>query len=177
MEVIFQKIFIKRHISHNTVVIDGQDQYLNSISKVNNYSDNFIEVEVKKAYQDCLIKRMIKLEEKSFEDKLYVKCKENKNIDYFFHIDGILLSDLEYNEEMEIGIYPYLKDVKKVKCNDVTSLSWKSNDIFGEVIIELDDKELYIGTTPDNPNDNDRTTILIRAISKECVFNLQWNFH
>ncbi len=171
------KEFYKKTYSHNTVVIDGQNQSLDCISKVNDYSDGFIDIEVKDAYQDCIIQRVLKLEENNFEDKFYVKRKENKQIDYFFHIDGILLSNLEFDDEIEIDIYPYLKHIKKVKCGDIISLSWKLNNTFADNIIELNKQELYICNSPDNPNTKDRTTILIRDYSKNCTFHLKWKFH
>ena len=86
------------------------------------------------------------------------------------------MSDLEFDDEIEIDIYPYLKNIKKVKCNDVISLNWKLNNTFADNIIELNKKELYICNSPDNPNVKDRTTILIRDYSKECTFYLQWKF-
>lgn len=173
---IISKDFYKMTYSHNTVVIDEKNQSLDCVCHVNRYTEKYIDVEIKQAYEDCTLKRTINVEDTKFTDNFYVKCNKNKKIDYFFHVDGELLSNLKYENEIEIVSYSYLSNVKKVKCNDTLTLNWAVNNILVDSTIDLGAKELYICTSPDNPNVKDRTTILIRDYSKECNFNLIWKF-
>ena len=170
------KDFYKKTYSHNTVVINRQDQFLNCVSKVNGYSDDFIDVTVKNAYENCILRRRVKVNKNNIEDRFYVKCKENKYIDYFFHIDGKLISSLIFEEKIKIDTYPYLKNVRKVKCDNIIELNFKFKNFLVEIILELDKKELYICKSPDNPNIQDRTTILIRDYNKKSNLYSKFNF-
>ena len=146
------------------------------MSKVNGYSDDFIDVTVKNAYENCILRRRVKVNKNNIEDRFYVKCKENKYIDYFFHIDGKLISSLIFEEKIKIDTYPYLKNVRKVKCDNIIELNFKFKNFLVEIILELDKKELYICKSPDNPNIQDRTTILIRDYNKKSNLYSKFNF-
>lgn len=129
------------------------------------------------AYYDCKMCREIATTSSNIYDKLLVKCKENKKIDYFFHCDAILTSKIKYTKVKHIEEYPYLNNIKKIN-NDADNiiLEWKliNNNVISE--IDIKDKELYICSSPDNPKNKERTTLLIRNRNEneEITFKVKW---
>lgn len=171
------KEFYKKTYAHNTIVIDGTNQNIESESKVIQYNDNSIKVEVDDAYYNCKMCREIATTSSNIYDKLLVECKENKKIDYFFHCDAILTSKIKYNNVKDIEEYPYLNNIKKINSDtDNIILEWKlvNNNVISE--IDIKDKELYICSSPDNPKNKERTTLLIRNKNEneEIRFEVKW---
>lgn len=171
------KEFYKKTYAHNTIVVNGVDQDLTCQGIVTNYDDNMISVNVTNAYEKMEISRKIELSSNELNDELMVIYLEDRTIDYFFHCDANLVTKVENIPVSDFKEYPYLKNVREVCTiqNNIT-LEW---DLSGEKIfshINLDNKKLYICESPDNPNEKNRITLLIRNLSekREILFCIKW---
>lgn len=169
------KKFYKNSYSHNTIVIDGKDQNLECDTIISSYNDNMIDIKTRNIYENVNVSRKIQLLSKEFIDEIKIDyC--NKNVDYFFHCDAILITKLEFNKKVSFEEYPYLKNIREVNSkSDNIVLEWKLNDNVIISKIDLKNKKLYICDSPDNPNIRDRTTLIIRSNNKEKIlFKIEW---
>lgn len=171
------KEFYKKTYSHNSIVINGKDQYLECKSIVKSYDEDLIDVDVINVYNNIDISRKIKLTYNKINDRLIVKNGKNNNVDFFFHCDAELITKLDGCLVTSLKDYPYLKNVKEIfsKSNNII-LEWNLNGrkVFSK--IDLKNKKLYICKSPDNPNSRERTTLLIRNVSdsKNILFQIKW---
>lgn len=169
------KDFYKKSYSHNTIVIDGKNQNLECDTIVSCYSENMINVNIKNIYKNVNVSRKIQLLSRKIVDEIKIDyCK--KNVDYFFHCDAKLITKLDFNVNISFEEYPYLKNMKEVKLkNNNIILEWKLNDKVIISKIDLKNKKLYIGNSPDNPNIENRVTLIIRSNYKEKIlFKIEW---
>lgn len=170
------KHFYRKTYAHNTIVIDGKNQNIECNNIIENFDENMIYVKVNNAYDECEISRRIVLKSEIIDDMLIVNGKKNKIIDYFFHCDAKLLSIPYSNPIQSMNEYQYLDNIKEIKANDdEIVLSW---DLNGEKLISkinLENKKLYICNSPDNPNQKNRTTLIIRSNNEEkASFKIEW---
>lgn len=171
------KEFYKKTYAHNTIVINGVDQNLTSKAVVTDYNDHMISVKVIDAYEKVEMSRKIELFSNELNDELIVTYLKDNIVDYFLHCDAKLITKIENVSAIDLKEYPYLKNVREVqtkKSNII--LEWNLN---GETIfsyINLEGKKLYICESPDNPNKNWRTTLLIRNLGKQesITFYIKW---
>ena len=176
MEVTFLKIFYKKSYSHNTRVIDGKNQNLDCETIIASSSDDMIDIKTKNIYDNVNISRNIQLLSNKIIDEINVVTCNNKNVDYFFHCDAKLITELDYNSIESFKEYPYLKNIEEVNYNDDNIiLEWKLNDKTVISKISIRNKKLFICESPDNPNINKRTTIIIRCNSNSNIlFKIEW---
>ncbi len=169
--------FYKKTYSHNTIVVDGKNQNLECENIIKSCNNDSIDVEVKNIYDDINASRKIELFHSQLIDELTVNCKKENVIDYFFHCDAKLISRIDGCLVQEFKSYPYLKNIIEVSSKvDNILLEWdiNGNKIISE--IDLNGKKIYICKSPDNPNNIERTTLLIRNINKQSrvSFKMKW---
>lgn len=171
------KEFYKRTYAHNTIVVNGVDQNLTCKSFVTDYNSDMICVKVEDVYEEIEMLRKVQLLSNELNDEIMVTSSKDNIIDYFFHCDASLVTKIKNMSFSELKGYPYLKNIQEVQTNQNNIvLEW---DLSGKKIfshINLDDKKLYICESPDNPNKNHRTTLLIRNLSKKenAFFSIKW---
>ncbi len=171
------KDYYKKTYSHSTLVINGKDQNLMCNGIVNFYDKNRIQIEVQNIYDNVNAKRMIEVLDSTLIDKVYVKLQNNEIVDYIFHCDAALITELNSIQIDKFAEYPYFSNIQKIICFDKnTTLRWflGDNKIISE--IDLDNKDLYICKSPDNPNLKERTTLLIRSrfTKNDISFLVKW---
>lgn len=169
------KNFYKKSYSHNTIVIDGNNQNLECETIIDSSSENMIDIRTKNVYDNVNISRKIQLLSNEIVDEIKVyNC--NKNVDYFFHCDANLITKLDFNDIESFKEYAYLKNIKEVNFkNDDIILEWNLNDKVIISKINLKNKKLYICDSPDNPNIKNRTTLIIRSNNEERIsFKIEW---
>lgn len=171
-------LYYKKTYSHNTVIVNGENQNLNCSSNVLKYDNNIINVRVTNAYPNVAMTRKINIDDKKFYDEFLVESSKKEKFDYFFHCDAKLITSMMHTHIDKMEEYPYLTDIIKIKTNDNEMvLDWKLDDIEITSIINMNNKEIYICKSPDNPNENSRTTILLRNKKKSNkeIFSMEWN--
>jgi dephospho-CoA kinase len=71
--------------------------------------------------------------------------------------------------------YQHIYDVKQlITDQSCISLEWKLGDYVIENNINLENKDLFIGTSLDNPVNRRRTTLIVRGKSKDITYKLEW---
>ncbi len=164
--------------SHNTVLVDGQSHTnINDGGECIEFTGDSIKVKCRQVYDDVDFGRSLVFNDKGFADKFDVVSSGSHTYDYIFHVEGKLLSDVNMiNEDLcckENG-YQHIENVKEIITNgDYIDLLW---DVKGMVLksnIMLDNKNLYIAETPDNPVNNKRTAIIIRSKSDIATYKIK----
>ncbi|MFI3227890.1 MAG: heparinase II/III family protein [Clostridia bacterium] len=171
-------VWYRRTISHNTVVVDGQDHQYIVQGDVLDFNENYIATEAKGAYDGVDFKRAIALKEDGFNDVFEVISEDVHNYDYVFHCDGTLKTEIDavagdvgYKENG----YETFQDIRKVNCTgDSITLKWLFQDVYVESTIDVKDKELFIIKTYDNPASKFRTSIFLREKAKCSKFTIDW---
>lgn len=168
--------FYKKTYSHNTIVIDGKEQNFKCDTIINSYNENMINVTVKNVYDNTKISRKIDLASEKIEDKVIVENSENKNVDYLFHCDAKMLTKLHFVKKPLFEEYPYFNNIREVVTTlDEITILWELNKKTIISKIDLKNKRLFICNSPDNPNERERTTLIIRSINENIIkFNLKW---
>lgn len=170
------KNFYKKSYSHNTIVINGENQNLECETTIIDYNDNRINIKVKNIYDNVNISRKIQLLKEKLTDQIEIDyC--NKNVDYFFHCDANLITKLDFEDRKPFKEYPYLKNIRKIKSkNDDIILKWNLDNKIIISKINIKNKQLYISKSPDNPDIKNRTTLIIRSKEKEKIsFKIEWH--
>ncbi len=170
------KNFYKKSYSHNTIIIDGKDQNLECETIMTSYNNHMIDVRVNNVYDSVSVSRKIQVLSKKIVDEVNVDYCGNKNVDYFFHCDAILISKVYYNAMESFKEYPYLENVKEIiNKNDNIILKWKLNNKIIISKMNIKNKKLFLCNSPDNPNTKNRTTLMIRNNNKEkAYFKIEW---
>lgn len=173
------KEYYKKTYSHNTIVVDGNDQSLNIKGFIEEYSDNLICASVKNLYDNVNVSRKIELLSNNLIDNVKVKYSGDGNVDYIFHCDAQLITNFKYKTREPFIEYPYFKNIKEViSKSDNIFLKWKLNDRILDSYIDLKDKSLFICSSPDNPDISHRTTLIIRSNKQNNIFfNVSWKLN
>lgn len=174
--------FYRTSVSHNTVVIDGISHTGTEKGSCLKYNDkqNYIQVSVP-AYGDVTFLREIQMLDNGFLDHFRVSGQHEHTIDWIFHVEGSLRNVLHtipaHLDYTDHG-YQHLKKIKKVLPEDpILHLIWDFSDgVFGEQEIDLDNMELYLCESYDNPVNRMRNTLIIRKNAKCTTFKQKWNF-
>ncbi len=167
--------FYKKTYSHNTIVVDGNDQNLECKSTIKLYSNNAVNLNVKDIDNGVSVSRKIELLSNIINDEIVVNCNNNNIIDLFFHSDAKLITKFSFNNINCFQEYPYLKNIKEVIHQNYITLEWKlgSKIIYNK--IDLKNKQLFICESPDNPDTKKRTTMIIRSCNSNNIsFNIKW---
>ncbi|WP_461207095.1 heparinase II/III domain-containing protein [Clostridium sp. DL1XJH146] len=165
--------------SHNTVVVNGNNH--TSVSGGNRLSvtDSSFEVKAEDVYDDVDFVRGVSITNNGFKDQFKIEMEKEGICDYFFHVEGDIACELDYCDANLIfkgNGYQHLKDVKKVVTDaKMIEICWDLKGLGVVSSIDLNNKELFIAKSPDNPVTNYRTTIIIREKGINPVYNLEWS--
>lgn len=166
------KEFYKKDYSHNIVITKKQEP-----KKIYVTLKNKNGITIKTISQNTKILKKLTIKNDKLVDTINIKNKYSENIDYFFHCNAKLLTKLSKRKVKNIKQYPYYTEIYKINTTkDYISLKWDLNKTILTSTINIKNKEIYLGKTPNNPNNDYRTTILIR--SKEghkTTFNFIWH--
>ncbi|MDD4000304.1 MAG: heparinase II/III family protein, partial [Bacilli bacterium] len=165
--------------AHTTVVVDGLNQVSTHPGKTLIYNSNQICAKCIDVYPGVNYKRDIILNDKEMFDTFFVESKEVHNYDYFFHFESSL--DLKHTGSFkleELGFsepgYEHLENAYKlIKTDNEYQFNLKNQSDEIKILIDLQDKELFILETYDNPVNKMRKTILIRSRGFNAVFKIQ----
>ena len=177
--------FHRTSVSHNTVVMDGQNHPTTNPGKVLSYQDNAIETLAADAYDGVDFTRSLRLDTDGFADRFGVVSGDNRQhcFDWVFHLDGTLCTSIQ-TEPGTLGYeengYRYLTDVQKAAESGSLTLEWQfAGGVKGIQTIETEGKEFYLCKSPDNPPAQDgsgRTTLVLRSREANPVFVQSWRF-
>lgn len=164
--------------SHNTVVLDGKCHTSVAGGDYVSGSDTSFDVVSKDVYKDVDYRRCIELKNNGFSDVFTVTSEKVQVADYFFHVEGQLISELELVEG-NLGFkengYQHLKDVKKYSLDgDTICLKWQVDGTMIHSKINIKGKTLFIAKSPDNPVTDYRTTLILRSEENNPVFEIEW---
>lgn len=172
---LISKSYYKKTYSHNTIVINCEDQSLDTSYHINSLSDKTIDVKVDNIYLNSKANRKIILNDNNLFDEL--KVTTNQPVDYFFHSDALLISSLNLKAVNKIEKYSHLTNINKVISElPEIHMEWILNNRHLVSKIDLRDSELFICNSPDNPDIKKRTTLLIHNNSqnKDKIFKIEW---
>ncbi len=165
--------------SHNTVVIGGENHTGLGTGEILASEADRLKVRADEVYKGVTYTREVRILEYGFTDVFEIEQDEDNVCDYFFHVEGTLKSQLEM-KSAETGFssngYQHLKDVKKVEYgSESLTLLWDvKGTVFGSTI-DMENKELFIMKSPDNPVVNYRTSMMLRQRGKSVNFKLSWS--
>lgn len=170
-------------ISHNTVIINGKNQTSVHCGDIEKFTECTMKAINHKVYEneDVVYEREIEIKGKGFEDIFTVTTNNQEIKDWVFHIEnGIILKKEDLilkNTTLDFSLdgYQHLKEVKKVitELKEIT-LTW---NFYGKLLkstINLENKELFIGKSYDNPGNRYRTTIILRGNNKIEKYKIKW---
>ena len=109
--------------------------------------------------------RTLTVDGKNIVDATEIALDKERTIDWIFHSEGEMqLSHPTIDSEPlgEENGYQYLKNVKKVLCDDVVNITFSNGE--EKLTLELSTKNgtLYTANSPDNPADRQRNTLILR---------------
>jgi len=164
--------------SHNTVVVDGKNHTSVEGGICHDIKPTSFDVEAKNVYDKIDFRRSLSLTPKGFEDQFSVMNNQGKTCDYFFHVEGELLSefdlldaDLTYNTNG----YQHLDKVKEIQSSlDSIDLKWQVGNLIIVSKIDVSHKQLFIADSPDNPITGYRKTLIVRSQESNPVFAVKW---
>lgn len=166
-------------LSHNTVVIGGEDQSYTEDYKILKQSENAISVELNDVYKGATIGREISLADNNMLDKISIKLQEENHMDYILHMDADLETQLDLTEDSLhyiVNGYQYLMDVKKYQTEEESViLRWSRDGVTFSTDIDLQDKELFLCRSFDNPSSKTRNTIVLRTFGKEMQTEISFS--
>ncbi len=164
--------------SHNTVVVNGKNHVSVAGGKCISRNEDYVELFSENVYEKINFKRFIKIKGEGFADWFEIEAKKKHTYDYFFHVEGFLITEVNSslgNLGYQENGYQHLKEVKQIHTNEEEiSLSWNINGLVVTSQIKLKNKELYIAQSPDNPVTAYRTTMILRSKEICPVFNVSW---
>lgn len=164
--------------SHNTVVVNGEKHTGFGGGKTLEHSTSRFKAITEEVYEGVNFIREVELIEDGFNDNFKVELPEVSTCDYFFHIEGKLLSKLDYGTG-SIGYttngYQHLKDLKEVTSNsEELTIKWNVEGQEFSSIYNLKDSQLFICQSPDNSKLGFRNTIIIRQKTDKAEFTAKW---
>lgn len=166
-------------LAHNTVIRNGQNIMSTKPGTTLEYSHNHIYCEAKDTYPGVDYRRDVLISSNSLTDRFEVKALEEATFDYVFHLETEIKLENNYVcEDSHLGFdkngYQHVLDVKKIITK---SSAIAFNAIVGDVkmkfVLCLNNKELFILKTMDNPVNITRTTLLLREKGKNVTFNMK----
>lgn len=164
--------------SHNTVVVDGKNHVSMEGGKVLDFNDYRLHAYAENVYDGVDFIRKIDLLKDGFKDEFLVNSNSKHVYDWLFHSEAKLITKLKY-ESCKLGFkengYQHIQDVKRVSADDDTlRLEWDLNGMVLESEIGLENSELFIAKTYDNPVSSFRTTIILRQKDYNARFSMTW---
>ncbi len=165
-------------LAHNTVIRNGQNVMSTNPGTTLEYSHNHIYCEAKDTYPGVDYLRDVKVSPNSLTDRFEVKAKEEATFDYVFHLESEIKLENDYVcEDRSLGFndngYQHVIEAKQVitKSSAITFDACVDN-VKMKIVLCLNNKELFILKTMDNPVNITRTTLLLREKGKDVTFNM-----
>ncbi|MDY5931090.1 MAG: heparinase II/III family protein [Candidatus Ornithospirochaeta sp.] len=172
----------RRTLAHNAFVVDGMDQSGREPGYTLHYDGTSIDVANDSAYPGVKAERRITLENSDgFRDHLEVRSNEEHTVDYVFHLENdFTLSELDASPS-SLGFgdsgYEYARNVRKVASDgDAVVIKASSDSVEAEIRISSAGKDVFVLETMDNPVSLTRTTIIVRAVTADAVFDVEYSF-
>jgi len=163
--------------SHNTIVVDGQNQTNVEAGNVLSFNQNLIKAECKDVYPGINFSRQFELSDSKITDEFCVTSNEAHTYDCFIHIDGLIDIDKSLFQDSPLGFeengYEHIKNVKIV--NGLKDFRVVVDSVVLNLKIETD-CEIFICETLDNPVTRCRETIILRKKGNSATFNVTWKF-
>ncbi|MDC7223422.1 MAG: heparinase II/III family protein, partial [Spirochaetales bacterium] len=164
--------------SHNTVMVNGENQNGFGGGECLTYEANRIHAKAADVYPGVSYDRDVKIGGKDLQDTLTVSLSEESVCDYFFHVEGTPEGDYAA-QPAELGFetngYQHLKDVVKVPTEgDTIEISWTVSGRKVTSTLDVAGAELFLAKSPDNPVVNYRTSLIIRKKGANCTFSNSW---
>jgi hypothetical protein len=163
--------------AHNTVVVDGADHLSMERGRLLWFDDHVAATRAANVYRGVDFERTISLIPDGFRDVFDVVSEGAHIYDWFFHIDGTLLSapegvpgSLDYCE----GGYKHVKSVRDLGSAASLSLSWRFGGGVAHCLVECPGARALLAITPDNPVDRSRSTLVLRAAGSVFSFKTTW---
>ncbi|MFI3230966.1 MAG: heparinase II/III family protein, partial [bacterium] len=168
----------RKTISHDTVLVDGENQTNMEGGEVLEFTDNICHTEVKDVYEGVHYNRRIEINEQGYDDVFKVSSEDEHNYDWLFHSEAELLTEVK-GEDASLGYdkngYEHVKETKRIQVEgNEFVLKWKLGDVELESVVDVTDKEVFMAQTYDNPVSSYRTAIILRAKAKEAEFKATW---
>ncbi len=162
---------VEKFISNNYVVPDED------VKKFIKEKGKLEDLEIKESSKIDYI-RNLSITESGFKDKFSVESTNENTYDYFFHVQGEILSNLSL-EPSNLGFnnngYQHIQDVQKYTGSEKDiNIKWNVSGLELLSLINLSGKELFIAKTYDNPISSFRTAIILRAKSKNTSYEVEW---
>lgn len=176
--------FYRTSVSHNTAVLDGISHPTTLPGECLRYEPDpaCITVRAAEAYPGTDFVRAVTLTQDGFTDTFAVTGDKEHVMDWFFHAEGQLESELDtapaslgYAE----GGYQHLRDVRAIAApnGEVLRLRWRfAGGVTGVQELSLDGVQAFVCESYDNPVNRMRTTVILRARASHAVFAQTWHF-
>lgn len=156
-------------ISHNTIVVDGENQTDTGMGQICAFGENYITARAN-AYPHIIFDRNIGINNGIFDNFIAKSTDDKKHIfDYALHIDGkISHSGDETPAELRFDQngYQHIKNIRAIKNCQKFVINKKFT-----ITIE-GDGEIFLCETFDNPVTTYRDTLIIRKRGNSAEFNL-----
>lgn len=168
-------------LAHNTFLVDGESQRFDAKGEADLSADGArLSMSIGDAYPDVDAQRELRLDRNRLEDRLQVSCKETRTIDWVFHAAGKAQSDGRLIPA-ELGNtgngYDYLTDVQRVDGGSTFTFVLQGQKLTLSFEAVPDGATLYLAASPDNPADQQRHTVLLRAhaadMTVKAVYTLE----
>lgn len=164
--------------SHNTVVVDGQNHTSVKGGICHEMTDRRFKVEAKNVYDGIDFIRAVSLTPDGLSDEFSVINNQGLLCDYFFHVEGELLTALETQEidgHYNTNGYQHLENIVRVVTNqEALILTWQIGDTVLKSKIDLSHKSLILADSPDNPITGYRKSLILRSVEHNPVFKVNW---
>lgn len=168
----------RQSASHNTVVVGGKSHTSFEGGQCLAFSEHHVRAQARDVYEGIDFIRDITLHEDGFTDVFEVYSKALNHYDYFFHVEGELLSELKMRPASlayETDGYQHIESIQQVDTfGDAVELTWRLNKQIITTDIALKGKTLYIAKTPDNPVTRSRTTLIIGTDGYDIAYHMTW---
>jgi oligo-alginate lyase len=169
----------RNQISHNTVIVDEQNQICFPTGSILDYCPNPPEIltEARDMIPGVTMRRHLKLSGSVLFDTFMVEADTTHQFDYVFHSQGIpygdeLWSDVIWEPRSEWGYHL----IQHVKCHHHGNmgLTWKKDGLQLTLQVQEPVDRCFTFSGMDNPSTETRRGILLRINGKQAVFAVRF---
>jgi len=176
--------FHRTSAAHNTVMVDGQNHVSTKEGSTLAFDGkkNFIKVMAENVYDGVSFIREVHQNDIGFTDSFEVTSIVNHTYDWFFHVEGELISSVN-GEDAVLGFdkngYQHLSEIKRLNCpSNTMELKWQfKNGVTGVQKLNTENVEIYLCKSYDNPVNFYRNTVILRKIGHDVQFDQSWSFN
>lgn len=175
--------YYRTSVSHNTVVIDGENHPGTERGECVNFDESVpsVRVRARDAYPGVHFERDLTVLPDGMLDTFRVSSDIDHTVDWVFHVEGTL-AELPETLSGELGFdkngYQHLQDVRRVSGQTCFTLRWEFGEgrMHGTQTLCADGAELYLCRSYDNPANRFRNTLILRVRGRDACFEQKWNF-